>query len=526
MENNNQTINLGGNAGGVVPPVNGNQFVQPPVFGGQQVTSGYAQVVQSPVIPVPNVETVVTDTTQNISIAKEETNPQQTTVTSGTDTQATITTTVGDPVVVQMAPQEGLSVTQNMHSQVVTTTPAVSSVESVKEEVKVATEPQVIDGEIKLPTVYLRDLVNTARKVGIASNMVPLSEVLNILFTESGMILRATSGKEDIEILDSRYIFKQPLEMSLDIKLFGDFVNAVSCSNLILSYDKSTNILTIVPDDNSGVYKLTQKIDLSTQQPVINELTFNMSYADMKPVNYEELVRTLNTSKGVRTFAGKLGQPYLEGTYYNDIVATSDGNLMLLQANKLETNDKECFIKSRLCDLITTLPFDASKFRIGFITNPNTGKPNGIVISDEKITICDNIEVPEGFPVEICKNYWNAEGFIHKLTINTKAMVDVLKPVIPFINPERDRDRIAVTVTGNDMEIVSMNSGAKSHIYITNTDNISITTPMYLPASKLYGMLQTITDATFDMFVDGAENSPCMCLTFEDYKCLVAYVNE
>lgn len=513
MDENNQTVNLGGNVGGVVPPVfDTKQVVQPPVFGNQSVaTSGYAQVVQSPVIPQPQgATTVVADNTTNVTIATPE-----------------------EPVTITMVPQDGLGITQNMHSQVITTNMGTSIEEPVKEtavetEEKevVPTEPQVIDGEIKLPTVYLRDLVNAARKVGIASNMIPLSEVLNILFTERGIILRATSGKADIEIIDTRYIFKQPVEMSLDIRLFTDFINAVSCSNLILSYDVSTAILTVIPDNNSGVYKFTQKVDLSTQRPVINELTFNTSYASMKAVSYDEFVRTLTTSKTVRTDATKLGQVGLEGTYYSDIIASSDGNIMLLQTNKLEINDKEFFLKAHMCDLISTLPFDVAKFRVGFVANPNTGKVNGIVISDEKITICSDVEIPEDFPVEVCKNYWNADEYVNKLSLNTKAMIDILKPVIPFINPERDKDRIAVTVAGADMKIVSLNGGAESHIMISNANNYATSLPLYLPAKKLYNTLQTISDETFNMLIDTAENSPCMCLTFEDYKCLVAYVND
>ena len=503
-ENNNQTINLGENAGGQIFPPNYNgQRVAPPVFGGQQTTtSGYAQVVQSLVIPTPNVVTAVSGVSENVTIAASE-----------------------EPIEMTVENQDGLSVTQNMHSQVVATEEIPVMNAKVEESVE-SNEPQVLDGEIKLPTVYLRELVNIARKVGIASNMVPLSEVLNILFTERGVILRATSGKEDIEIIDSRYIFKKPLEMSLDIKLLGDFVNAVSCSSLILSYDNNTNILTITPDNNSGVYKFTQKIDLSTQKPVVNELTFNMSYADMKPVTYDEFVRTLNTSKNVRTYATKLGQVFLEGTYYNDIIASSDGNLMLLQENKLEINDKEFFLKAHICDLIATLPFDVTKFRVGFVVNPNTSVLSGIVISDEKITLCSDVTIPDGFPIEVCMSYWNSDDFVSKITIGTKAMIDVLKPVIPFINPERDKDRVSVTINGNNMKIVSMNGGAESNILINNVNGFATTMPLYLPATKLYNTLQVISDETFDMLIDTAKDSPCMCLTFEDYKCLVAYVND
>ena len=103
-------------------------------------------------------------------------------------------------------------------------------------------------------------------------------------------------------------------------------------------------------------------------------------------------------------------------------------------------------------------------------------------------------------------------------------MVDTLNPVIQFINPLRDRDKIAISIVGNIMKIGSMSGEAEYTIMVENVNNISIATPIYLPATKLYSTLQTISDKTIDLLIDTSENSPCICLAFSEYKCLVAYV--
>lgn len=485
IENNeNQTINLGNNVGGATPPVFGNTQVVPPTQ--TPFTVGGTQAVQSPVIP---------------------TQSSVTTTVTATNTEATV---------IQM-PQQGVSVTQNMHSEVVDVEP---------EQITIANQPILIDGEVTLPTVVLKELINIARKVGVANNTQPRSEVLNILFNENGIILRATSGNEDIEIIDKRYIFKNPVEMSLDIKMVGSFINSVSTNNVTLSYDNVNNILTIVTDgDNgSGTFKFPQKIDLSTQQPIVNELTFSMAYADMHPVNYEDFLQTLSVSKTVRNFANKLGMVALEGTYFSDIIASSDRVLMLMQENKLGLGDKEFFLKSKFCDLVATLPFDLTKFRIGFISNPATNVVGGIICSDERITLCGSADVPIDFPIDLCRNYWKSEGFANTVKVDRKVLVDTLNPVIQFINPLRDRDKIAISIVGNVMKIGSMSGEAEYTIMVENVNNISIATPIYLPATKLYSTLQTISDKTIDLLIDTSENSPCICLAFSEYKCLVAYV--
>lgn len=139
IENNeNQTINLGNNVGGATPPVFGNTQVVPPTQ--TPFTVGGTQVVQSPVIP---------------------TQSSVTTTVTATNTEATV---------IQM-PQQGVSVTQNMHSEVVDVEP---------EQITIANQPILIDGEVTLPTVVLKELINIARKVGVANNTQPRSEVLNI----------------------------------------------------------------------------------------------------------------------------------------------------------------------------------------------------------------------------------------------------------------------------------------------------------------------------------------------------------
>lgn len=504
MENNQtNTMNLGGNVAGAMPPVFGSANVpqQQPSTAEQikldhqnTVTSRYVQVVQQPAYGD------LTEEELNAGITQTQTTINQTT-TLGSSVQSDITNVA--TVVATAEAQD--------------TVPPTETATEIK-------EPVVITGDIVVPTILLREMVAQARKVGVANNMQPLSEVLNLIIDENGITMRTTSGrgKQDFECVDKRYVFKSKLSVSLDIRMFGEYLNAERNSTLTLKFVEAENTLYITTD--TGMRKFAQRVDGSTHQPVENVLHFPVAYEDMINIDYARLKKLLDLTSSARDLATKSMYEYLKGMYCgDDIIVSSDGNIMIIQANDTEFKDKIFFLNNDLCSLILGINFNPTTFRIG-ITEAN-GAPAGMTISDGRTTICGPLSIEESFPVQPAKNFWNSKGFVQQVSIETRAFLDILKSVIPFVpTMGDDLDKVAISINGNEMEIKCLDGTAREVLDVINTSNFVTSKPISLPISKLEKLVGTIISDNFDFMVDiQADN--CICLSYDGLRSIVTTLN-
>lgn len=497
MENNqiNNTMNLGNNVGGANPSIFGNVTnanipSQQPSSAEQinlnyQATAGYAQPVQ-PQFVNETIGTTVASAPVNAEI----------------NVQAPVT-----PI-----------------NEVVVTTETTTTTEDKINETQAVKGPILIKGDITVPTILLREMTSQARKVGVSNNMQPLSEVLNLIINENGITMRATSGKgkQDIEIVDNKYVFTSSLNVSLDIKVFSEYLNVARSEVLTLKFVESENTLYITTDN--GERKFAQRVDGSTHQPVVHELHYPIAYDDMIPVNYERLKTLLALNSSARDLATKSFYEYLKGMYCGeDIVVSSDGNIMTIQPNQTEFNNKIFFLNNDVCKLISELAFDSSKFRIGF-TEAN-GFLAGITISDGRITICGPIDINESFPVEVARNFWTSNGFIQGVTVETKAFLDVIKSVIPFIPVMgEDLDKLIIDIKDDEMIVKCSDNTAREVLAINNTANYATTKSIILPASKLDKLVQTIQADTFELMID-AQVDNYICLSYDNLRSIVTTLN-
>ena len=502
MENeNNQTINLGNNVGGVQAPVfEGTRIVTPENTANQvNANTGYIPYVTSPVIPTPqSVET------GSVTIS-------------------------GDNVKIEM-PQYDVSVTQNMHSQVVTAEP---NIQEKVEEVAPADEgipqtPIKIDNnvmDIKIPLALLRNLVGVAGKVGVANEVVPRSKILLMNFNEAGITLKATDGTICTSIVDNTYVFTKPISTSVDITLFADVLKVLDSVMITIKFDDVHRVI-MLETDNGGVYKFPQRMDDSGNVPNIDDLMLDIPYDSMKVVDYNKFLSYINTSKLTMNSAKIIDDDSYQGMYFGNLVIASDTVVLLAIVNELDLNVPPFYLGAKYISILKAFPFNIEKFRVGFIINPDTNVVEDVAFSDDKYTVFSPVRIPSDYPSSTVESYWSANDYEYEIEVKSADLIKLIKPILPFISSENNKNRLRITISGNDMTITDVDGYTNCHIAVQNNSGLNVTQPFELPAKHLYNLLQSINEPVIKMCTNAPDKAPAMSLPFGNNKAVIAYLHD
>lgn len=397
--------------------------------------------------------------------------------------------------------------------------------ETKQEEIKQdEVEQQIVEGEIKVPTALLRELVNQARKVGISNNIQPLSEWLDISFNEEGITLRATTGyfsvrNVDIVCNNKNYIFKNALRTTINIKLFGEYLNTEKSPELTITMGEN-NVL-IVSTDNS-VRKFRQELDQSTNKVCQITPHINVAYEDMVEEDYDKVRSILDNSSAARDMADKGNRDYLKGLYVGEnFIASSDNTLLIVQQNTFNIKNKIYFIPNNFCKLITGINFDASKFRMQIVDE--NGFPSHIICSDGNYIINGRVLVEDNFPAGVAKQVYETSNFEASVQVKTSEFLDVVKSIVPFVPAVGgfNADRLLLSVSGNYLELSSNDSSARSKLVIVNESNFKTPEVLHFSVSSLYKLLQTIKSDTIKIMFTPNETR-FVCFDYDNLRTLVS----
>ena len=387
--------------------------------------------------------------------------------------------------------------------------------------------PIEINGEITLPTSLLRDMVAQARKVGVANNMHPVSEAISFTLDENGITMQTSRGSNNIGFIynNKSFISKKKVSISLDIQIFGEYLNAERNNTVTIKYVEAENTIYIITD--TGMRRFPQRMDTSTFTPIVHTFKYPYNYEEMIKVDYDRLVNLIDFSSTARDFANKMSDNLgLQGLYFgDDIIVASDGNIMTIQPNQTELKSEIFFMNNSMCSLIKDIKFNPSKFRIG-ITKVN-GFVEGITASDGDITVCGASVLSKSFPVEPAKNFWKSTSFSESVSFNTKDLSAVVKSIVPFIPSDGDAmDKILFDIDGNIAELRSYdkNNGIElthEKMGIVNNTNYKSQSSIVLPVSKLEKILQSVDTEVFDMQINPTADN-CVCLCYDGIKNILA----
>lgn len=369
----------------------------------------------------------------------------------------------------------------------------------------------------------LKVLITMARKIANYNPNDTLSQVLNLRFDNTGIKANASNARYSFQSgISNRYKYIKPLDIYVDIKAFGDFINNIDVPEIELTYNEVNNVTTINLT-TGGQFKFPQRVESSTNAPIVSVLKYDIAYEDMIAFDFEKFINVIKQAKPVREFATNPTNEInpLRSTYFGNIVISSVESFMFMQENQDALN-KGVSISDELCNILSVLKFDVNNCRVGYVDiTPNI---IGMSISDGKTVICGPVEKTTILPLDTCNQFWDMD-FNTKIEINTRAFVKALKQISPFLNwAEKDGD-VAIFTINNDTILVETDNGiAKDYVDIINKSGY--THKLYLNVGKLYKFLQTIKSETFEIAINQKMENHCICLNYEAYKCIIAQTHK
>ena len=419
----------------------------------------------------------------------------------------TSTTGTNENITIQRESQP-VGVVQNMHSQVIgnldnanmsidMTNNQNTTVTSTTTEVTNDNQPIVYEDTI-VPVSILKNLVSNARKVGDYNVIRTVSQVIGIELGDFGIKVNASNGNIDYECVDTNVKYNKSFKATVDIQKFGDLLNNLDCETIKLNKVNKDLVVTM-PEGSEFI--LAERVDLQTQEPIELNLTFAMKYEDMIELDLEKLVENINQSKPVRDIP-KLDEAF-SGTYFSNLVLSSDRHIIYVQDNQAILKTQKFFIGDELCDLISKLNFNKDKFRIGFTTDSNNDI-RAITLSDNKLTICGNVNPNSPIDEEICTNFWNAQ-FAHTIVISTKKLTFAIKRLRLF-NQNAKQDFVNFDIVGNSIKMTLERPDIKENLLVESNDT-TYSANIQLPLTRFETILSSIKSdkiaIAFDERYDG-----------------------
>lgn len=393
-------------------------------------------------------------------------------------------------------------------------------------------EVKHVVGDIIIPTELLRYMVLQARKIGVADYINPISEIVNIIADENGIVVRASSGvgKQDYECIDRSYSFDKRLAVSLDIVKFSQYISFEKNKEVLLDCVKSEDGRDVlVVQTASGSRKFPQVLDGTTGLPLETKIHLPVNYEDMQPVNYTQFKKLFAVSSSVLGFTKDIKDEHIdsktfEGMYWgDDIVIVTDGNTMMIQPNDSNFNSKIFFIDRDFCKYLSEIRFNESTFRVG-VTEAN-GDVIGLTFSDGMTTLCGSIALNQGFAkaVEAAKMYWALNGGgIYKIKFKKDDLLFAIKYVTMAIPPIKGfMDKLIFNIAKANMTVKCLDDSAIQSLNIDNPSEYLTSEPICLSASKLDKILSPLKYDDLELIVN-KNQSNYVILGCDSFRCVIS----
>lgn len=374
----------------------------------------------------------------------------------------------------------------------------------------------IVKNEFVVSAELLKKLVANAKKVGVFDVYVTASQVLDLTMDKNGITMITSNGQETYKCVDNTYVYTDILKCVVDISLFGDLVAALEDGDVEFTIDNN-NVLTL--HTSTGKFKFPERVDINVGQPLYLSMKFEQDYNEMTPVDYAKLVEIITHTKPARSAATSMDS--IKGIYFSDIIICSDADIILMQQNLDNIQDKNFFMSSSFSDLICSIDFNTEKFRLGFVRD-NMLQIVGIILSDGRTTICGDVQPDTQLPVDSCREYWKQQ-FPNTITLDTNKCLKVLKKVKPFIKQGTESDSTIFNILGDTLQIESLQGDAQDSINAKNVN--SYVTKIGLPIVKMLDILQTVNSPTFDITIDPTATN-YICLAFDNFKCIIGLSND
>ena len=374
----------------------------------------------------------------------------------------------------------------------------------------------VIKDTFEVPVSVLKEYIGEAKKVAVNDGARLNSQVIGLRLDENGITFATGNSVIEYKRVYSDIRFTKSFSACVDSKLFSDFVASIDDAFVVLDYDEQYR--TLLVKAQRGEYKFPHIMDNVTNTEIDLSLSYNITDENqLVPVDYNKLVRIINTSKPVRDIKDSKTIP---GVYLSNI-SLGGGALDIIVQEGIEAfAEKPFLLPSNYCFYISALSFDASKFKVGFILNPKD-QVFALVCTDGSLTICGGVVGDAQLNKAVGEKFWNTD-LSTAITADSLTLLRTIDRMDLFFHTQDDFKTCKFTIEGNSLHIAEgISTAAKEFVPIENPMNVSIT--LALPLTKIQTLLKYVKASKVSMMFDPT-NSSYVIFQFEDMKWVIAAV--
>ena len=129
------------------------------------------------------------------------------------------------------------TVVNTTNETVTTQQPQVAKTNTVQEPPKVQ-EP-IVEDKLKIDTATLSNLLNNASKAAVDEQMLPLTTVVQLIFSEEGFIIKSTDNTNYLTLIDRTHRFTKNISLAVKIGLLKSLISKLNCDYIELVPEES-----------------------------------------------------------------------------------------------------------------------------------------------------------------------------------------------------------------------------------------------------------------------------------------------
>lgn len=387
------------------------------------------------------------------------------------------------------------TVVNTTNETVTTQQPQVAETNTVQEPPKVQ-EP-IVEDKLKIDTATLSNLLNNASKAAVDEQMLPLTTVVQLIFSEEGFIIKSTDNTNYLTLIDRTHRFTKNISLAVKIGLLKSLISKLNCDYIELVPEESSNIIDIYAGES--VIKMPNEYDNSTGQAIVIEEPEEMK-STTTPVTFDYSYLKDMITKATTFGSSESVQYNLSGVYVSDyIVATDKINMFSVENTQQALSSTRFYMTQKLAKIIETLNIEGPT-QISYKVDEN-GEVKALTISSDNIILVGPTDPTQNeFPVSDIMNVINFP-FTNTYKLDKDKLLNAMQVAELFMVSNTDKDSCDVDVDGTTKTMRITNFNKQTNLVIPVVGENIPNGKYKLNIKKVIAALKNIDSGEIDFFV-------------------------
>ena len=267
---------------------------------------------------------------------------------------------------------------------------------------------------MKISTERFKEAVNNSIKGASNNNLLPLTSMVGIKNNGKALKLVTTDGTNTLVVTIENVASENSIDITVPADVFGKLVSKITSSEVELKVENDTLIVKA-----NGTYKIPLVVDEegSVSFPVPS---YNGENVENTKLSY--LMSVYNTNKSA--LATTFENPFLTGYYADDMVVTSDANVITF--NEIDLGIGKVLLNAQMISLITL----AKTEDVFVVIDDNT-----VVLGTPELEVIGKaLDGIEDYPIDAMKEYLG-ESFPSSCKVAKQSLLSALGRLALFIEP-------------------------------------------------------------------------------------------